>query len=254
MKITILGCGSAGGVPLIGGEWGACDPSNPRNRRLRPSVLVEEGREALLFDTSPDLRQQLLNCNLKNLSALFYTHAHADHCHGIDDLRSVNWLMGRSLPTYADRLTLEELKTRFGYAFNPPVTPGKYFVPSLEPYVIEGPLTFGSLKVTAFQLDHGRRHVLGFRVNDFAYTTDASDLSEDVFNLLSGVKVWVVGCIRERAHPSHAHLEKVLTWIERVKPEQAVLTHMDHRLDYAAMVAKLPPGTQPAFDGLVLTC
>ena len=254
MKITVLGCGSSGGVPLVGGDWGACDPCESRNRRRRVSVLVEEGDEVLLVDTSPDLREQLLACGATRLTALFYTHSHADHTHGIDDLRRVNWLIGKPLPIYGDAATLEELRRRFDYIFNGPVLTEHFYKPSLIPQVITRPLRFGDIQVSAFTQDHGYGISTGYRFNDFAYSTDAKNLDEAAFDALKGVKVWVVDCVREAAHPTHAHLERTLDWIARVKPERAYLTHMDHTMDYATLAAKLPAGVWPAYDGLVLEC
>jgi phosphoribosyl 1,2-cyclic phosphate phosphodiesterase len=254
MKITILGCGSSGGVPLIGNNWGSCDPLDPRNRRLRPSVLVEEGDVTLLVDTSPDLRAQLLACNLQKLTGVLFTHAHADHTHGIDDLRTVNWLVGKPIPIYADAATMEELRRRFDYIFDDPAAAGTFFKPSLQPHIIEGPLRFGAVNVTSFLQQHGKSHSRGFRFNDFAYATDTNGLDETAFAALESVKVLVVGCIREKPHFTHAHLEKTLSWIARIKPERAYLTHMDQSMDYAIVSAKLPAGVLPAYDGLVIEC
>jgi phosphoribosyl 1,2-cyclic phosphate phosphodiesterase len=254
MKITVLGCGSSGGVPLIGNDWGACDPADPRNRRRRVSVLVEEGDVTLLVDTSPDAREQLLDCGLKSLSAVLYTHAHADHCHGIDDLRSVNWLLQRPVPVYADAATVETLRTRFSYIFAASSMPEGFHRPRLEPHVIEGPLQFGPVRVVPFRQGHGPVHSSGFRFNDFAYSTDVKSLDEAAFEALRGVKVWIVDCIREPEHPTHSHLAQTLAWIARVNPERAFLTHMDQSLDYAALAAKLPAGVAPAHDGLVIAC
>lgn len=254
MKITILGCGSASGVPLIGNNWGACNPSDWHNLRLRSSVLVEEGDVTLLVDTSPDMRQQLLACELKHLTAVLYTHAHADHCHGIDDLRTLNWLIDGALPVYADAMAMEELKARFAYIFNFHPQGNSFTRPCLEPHVVDGPMTFGGLRVTPLLLRHGNGQSVSYRFNDFAYTTDVSDLDEEAFQAFDGIKLWVIGCIRERQHPAHGNLDAVLGWIRRVKPERAFLTHMDYSMDYATLKAKLPTDVEPAYDGLVLTC
>jgi phosphoribosyl 1,2-cyclic phosphate phosphodiesterase len=254
MKITILGCGSSGGVPLIGDVWGACDPNNPRNRRTRVSILVEQGDTILLVDTSPDMRQQLLAAKVKKVSAVLYTHAHADHCHGIDDLRSVNWLTQKPIPVYADEATLKELENRFPYVFQGSSVPGRFFKPVIETRRIEGAFQVEDIAVQPFVQDHGYGHSLGFRFGDFAYSTDARDLDDVAFAALEGVKCWVVDCVREEVHPTHAHLEKTLAWIARVKPERAYLTHMNQMLDYATLAAKLPAGVAPAYDGLVLAC
>jgi phosphoribosyl 1,2-cyclic phosphate phosphodiesterase len=254
MKITILGCGSAAGVPLIGNKWGDCDPANPRNRRSRASILVEEGDVALLVDTSPDIRQQLLDCDLQRLTAVLFSHAHADHCHGIDDLRSMNWIVNGPVPVFADAVTMTELRSRFTYIFEFSPKDKHFSRPYLETHNIEGPLTFGPISVTPFALQHGSGHSFGFRFNDFAYATDLTHMDDNAFEALKGVKVWVVGCIREKEHPSHASLEDVLGWIEKVRPEHTFLTHMDHSMDYARLAARLPSGVEPAYDGLVIEC
>jgi len=255
MKITILGCGGAGGVPLIGNKWGNCNPMDPRNRRLRVSILVEEGGQAFLVDTSPDMREQLLKCNLQDLTAILYTHAHADHAHGIDNIRSLNWLTGKTIPLYANDATMDDLKQRFPYIFEDRPEESKFFRPSVEPHVITShQLSFDPIEIKCFPQEHGKMISMGYRFNDFAYSTDAAELSDEAFDILAGVKVWVVGAIRERPHHTHAHVEKALSWIKRVNPERAYLTHMDHSLDYATLSGKLPAGVEPAYDGLVIEC
>jgi phosphoribosyl 1,2-cyclic phosphate phosphodiesterase len=253
MKITILGCGSSGGVPLIGNDWGQCDPSDPRNRRLRVSILVEEGPTTILVDTSPDMREQLLACNFKRLDAVLFTHAHADHSHGIDELRSVNWLIKKPVEIYADQNTLKELETRFDYIFQRSNTEA-FHKPAVTTHVVEGAFAVGAIEVLPFAQNHGRFDTVGYRFGDFAYSTDAKALSEASFAALKGVKTWVVDCIREEPHHTHSHLEQTLQWIERVKPERAYLTHMNETLDYAKLAAKLPRGVVPAHDGLVIEC
>lgn len=253
MKITVLGCGSSGGVPLIGENWGACDPKDPLNRRTRVSVLVEQGETALLIDTSPDFRQQALACGLRHLSAVLYTHAHADHCHGIDELRSVNWLTQKPIDIYADNATMGELKQRFGYIFNN-TKPNQFYKPSVTPHVIDGAFEVGGIKVVPFVQDHGYSKTLGFRFGDFAYSTDVKNLDDAAFAALDGVKVWIVDCIRPEPHPTHSHLAQTLEWIARVKPERAFFTHMNEGMDYKSLAATLPAGILPAHDGLVIEC
>jgi phosphoribosyl 1,2-cyclic phosphate phosphodiesterase len=253
MKITVLGCGSSGGVPLIGNDWGACDPANLRNRRLRGSILVEQGDTAVLVDTSPDMRAQLLACDLKKLDAVLFTHAHADHCHGIDELRSINWLTKKPVDVYADATTLTEIKARFGYIFRAG-KPGHFHKPGVEAHTIEGPFKIGDIPVVPFAQNHGREQSLGFRFGDFAYSTDAKKLDEAAFATLAGIKIWLVDCVREEPHPTHSHLAQTLDWIACVKPQSAYLIHMNETLDYAALAAKLPPGVAPAHDGLVIEC
>jgi phosphoribosyl 1,2-cyclic phosphate phosphodiesterase len=254
VKVTILGCGSSGGVPLIGNDWGTCDPADPRNRRTRVSALIEEGDTTILIDTSPDMRQQVLACDLKKLDAVLFTHAHADHCHGIDELRSVNWLMKKPIDIYADPDTLRDLEARFGYIFTG-TKPDKFYKPAVVPHAIKEPFALGGIRVTPFAQGHGPMTTLGFRLNDFAYSTDVKTLDEAAFAALAGVKVWVVDCIRENPpHPTHALLAETLAWIARVKPERAYLTHMNETLDYATLAKKLPKGVAPAHDGLAIAC
>ena len=250
----MLGCGPSWGVPRIGGAWGACDPQNPRNRRGRCSVLVEEGGARLLVDTSPDLREQLLAAGVAALDAVLLTHAHADHLHGIDDLRTVNRLMGRAIPLFADAATMAEVEQRFGYIFAPtnPAARASFYKPALERRVIDGPFQAAGIAVTPFAQDHGFSTTLGFRFGRFAYSTDVIELDEAAFAALDGVELWIVDCIRRAPHVTHSHLEKTLGWIARVKPRRAVLTHMDESLDYATLGAELPACIEPGYDGLAI--
>lgn len=235
------------------GGWGACDPTNPKNRRRRPSILVEADGTRLLVDTSPDLREQLLDAGVWEVDAILYTHAHADHCNGIDDIRSLNYYRNGPLDAYADAATLAELTTRFGYVFAPYDSAKPLFYrPCLTPHEIDGPLRLGAIDITPFEQAHGRRVSLGFRFDDFAYSTDVSALSNAAFDTLAGVRVWIVDCLSETPHPAHSHLAQTLEWIARVAPERAVLNHLSHRLDYAELAAKLPPGVEPAYDGMVI--
>lgn len=252
MKITILGCGSSGGVPLIGNNWGACDPDNPRNLRTRVSVLVEKGSTALLVDTSPDMRAQLLAVDCKKLDAVLFTHSHADHSHGIDELRSINFITRKPVDVYADATTMQELKTRFDYIFNG--TSDKFYKPSATPHIINGAFELGGINITPFAQQHLNMQTLGFRFDDFAYSTDVKTLDEAAFAALKGVKAWVVDCVRREPHPSHSHLAQTLEWIAKIKPQQAYLTHMNQSMDYATLAAELPAGVAPAYDGLVIEC
>jgi phosphoribosyl 1,2-cyclic phosphate phosphodiesterase len=254
MRVTMLGCGPSWGVPRIGGDWGACDPANPKNRRRRVSVLVEEKGAVLLIDTSPDLREQLLAASVQRVDAVLFSHAHADHLHGIDDLRSVNWLMRSAIPVFAAPHALAEIDRRFGYVFEPP-KPGREFAfykPVLDPRTIDGPFEAAGIAVTPFQQDHGYSKTLGFRIGGFAYSTDVVALDEAAFAALAGVEVWIVDCIRRRPHVTHANLERSLEWVARVKPKRALLTHMDESLDYETLRRELPAGVEPGYDGLVI--
>jgi phosphoribosyl 1,2-cyclic phosphate phosphodiesterase len=254
MRVTMLGCGPSWGVPRIGEIWGACDPSNPKNRRRRVSVLVEEGSATLLVDTSPDMREQLLDAGIRRIDAVLFTHAHADHLHGIDDLRSVNRLMKKAIPIYADAETHAAIRERFGYVLTPNQGYGGpgFYKPVLEPVVIDGPFAVAGVAVTPFAQDHGFSRTLGFRFGRFAYSTDVIELDDAAFAALAGVEVWIVDCIRREPHMTHSHLAKTLSWIARLKPRRAILTHMDESLDYATLCRELPSGTEPGYDGLVI--
>jgi phosphoribosyl 1,2-cyclic phosphate phosphodiesterase len=252
MRVTVLGCGPSTGVPVIGGNWGRCDPNDRRNRRRRVSVLVEIGGTAILIDTSPDLREQLLDAGVDRIDAVVLTHAHADHLHGIDDLRSVNRLMGSAIPLYADAKTLTEIGSRFGYVLKPVEEPGRFYKPTLTPHEIVGPFEVRGISVVPFAQDHGFSVTLGLRIGGFAYSTDVTELDDNAFAALEGVELWIVDCLRREPHPTHSHLAKTLSWILRVRPGRAVLTHMDQSLDYCELSSELPSGVEPGCDGLVI--
>jgi len=252
MRVTVLGCGASTGVPAIGPDWGRCDPNDRRNRRRRVSVLVEVGAVTILIDTSPDLREQLLDAGVARLDAVLMTHAHADHLHGIDDLRVVNRLMRSAIPLYADGQTLAEIGRRFAYVLKPVEEPGRYYKPTLVPHLITGPFEIRGIPIVPFVQDHGFSTTLGIRIGGFAYSTDVTELDEDAFAALEGVQLWIVDCLRREPHPTHSHLAKTLSWIARVGPRRAVLTHMDQSLDYREVSAELPGGVEPGQDGLVI--
>lgn len=256
MKVTVLGCGSSGGVPLIGNRWGLCDPAEPRNRRSRASILVEEAGAVVLVDMTPDARTQLLACDLQDLTAVLFTHAHADHCHGIDELRSINWMTGKPIDIYASAETLEELRARFPYALGESRQVGRsaFYKPAIISHAIEGAFEIQGLRVLPFAQQHGPMRSLGFRFGSFAYSTDVSELDEAAFAALDGVRFWIVDCVRREPHPTHAHLARTLEWIERVKPEQAWLTHMNETMDYQTLLKELPPHVRPAHDGMAIPC
>lgn len=259
-KVTILGCGTSGGVPRIGNLWGACDPDNPKNRRRRCSLLVERGgdgrKTAVLVDTSPDVRQQLLDAGVSWLDGVLYTHDHADHCHGIDDLRMVAYNGRRRVDIYHDAATGESLRRRFSYCFETP--PGSEYPAVLEaheiragePVRIEG--AGGFIEALPFRQLHGRSETLGFRFGGLAYSPDVNDLPEESLIHLQGLDVWIIDALRHAPHPSHFSVEEALSWIQRLRPKRAVLTHMHLDLDYATLARELPEGVEPAYDGMVL--
>jgi len=255
VKVTILGCGPSWGVPPIGGNWGQCDPGNPKNRRRRVGIAIVEADATILVDTPPDLREALLSINLSHIDAVIFTHAHADHIHGIDDLRLPSWELKRPIPAYGDAQTLDAIHQRFGYTMDgvrDPSGSGYYYQPILEPHAIEGKFTVAGVPVTSFIQKHGRVPSLGLRFGRFAYSTDVVALDEAAFAALAGVEVWIVDCLRREQHITHSHLAQSLAWIERVGPARAFLTHMDESLDYATLKRELPPHIEPAYDGMII--
>jgi phosphoribosyl 1,2-cyclic phosphate phosphodiesterase len=255
MKVTLLGCGGSQGVPTSAGDWGNCDPADPRNRRRRPSVLVETATLAgeartILIDSGPDLREQLLAARINRIDAVLYTHAHADHVHGIDDLRAINKAMDRPIPIWATAPVLGTLQQRFAYALEG--GGNGFYRPTLLPNAFDGPFEAEGVAVVPFEQDHGFSLSTGYRIGDFAYSTDVVQLNEAAFAALAGVRLWIVDCVRLTPHPTHSHLERTLDWIRRVGPDHAVLTHMDQSLDYTALAALLPERVEPGRDGLVL--
>jgi len=256
MRVTILGAGSSSGVPIVGGGWGACDPKEPRNRRRRASILIEHENAVFLIDSSPDCRQQLLDAEVNRLDAIVYTHAHADHSHGIDDLRWINIAINGPLPAYGDATTLKILRDRFGYVFDPLKRfEGRalhYYKPVLTPREIIGPFTVAGLTITPFEQDHGFSTTLGFRIGDFAYSTDVVRLDDAAFQALEGVETWIVDAYRVQPHPTHAHLDLTLSWIERLRPRRAIICHMGADMDYQTLRRDLPPGVEPGYDGMAI--
>lgn len=255
MRITFLGSGSSSGVPSLDHGWGDCDPANRKNRRLRQSILVEQDATRLLVDTSPDLREQLLAAGVNRLDAILYTHAHADHFHGVDDLRAINRVMDADLEVYADLATIQTMNERFRYATTPLAEgAGIYYKPVLNMHEIAPGDVFelGGVPITAFDQDHGFSRTLGFRFADAGYSTDVVELPEAAFETLEGVRLWIVSCFQWQPHATHAHVDKTLEWIERVAPEQAVLTHLSNRIDYEALERYTPDNVHAAFDGLVI--
>ena len=260
LRLIILGCGSSAGVPRIGGHWGACDPANPKNRRRRCSVLVERqgsgGVTRLLIDTSPDLREQLLDADVGVLQGVLYTHDHADHTNGIDELRGIALNTRKRVPVWADQRTGELLQTRFSYCFYR--APGSDYPPILElnrltpgqAVEIDGP--GGAIAALPFEVRHGNIDALGFRIGNVAYTPDVNGIAPESLDALAGLDVWIVDALRRTPHPSHFTVDEALDWIGRLAPERAVLTNMHIDLDHDALAAQLPPHVAPAYDGMTI--
>lgn len=258
LSLTILGCGSSGGVPRVAAGWGACDPHEPRNRRRRCSVLVERhgpnGVTRVLVDTGPDLREQLISAGVAHLDGVLYTHEHADHTHGIDDLRPLAIHARARVDVWADDRTAAFLRLRFGYVFEQPS--GSDYPPILNLHrlapgrraAIEG--QGGAIEALPFELVHGRDRALGFRFEGIAYTPDVSAIPDASIAALEGLDVWIVDALRDVPHPSHFSLTDALTWIERLKPRRAVLTNLHTDLDYAMLRARVPANVDVAYDGM----
>ena len=257
-RAIILGCGSSGGVPRLGGQWGECDPTNPKNARRRCSLLVEregpDGTTRVLIDTSPDMRAQLLDAGIGELNAVLYTHPHADHVHGLDDLRMIVFNMRERLQVWADGETSNALLDRFGYAFVQPK--GSPYPPICELNLIKGDVTIdgpgGPLTFTPFEVEHGSINSLGFRFGNTAYLPDVSSIPDETWGALEDLDLWIVDALRRAPHPTHSHLENTLAWIDRAKPKRAVLTNMHNDLDYQTVADETPDHIEPAYDGMIL--
>jgi phosphoribosyl 1,2-cyclic phosphate phosphodiesterase len=258
LRLTILGCGSSGGVPRVGVGWGACNPDNPKNRRRRCSVLLErtsgDSTTGVLIDTSPDLREQLLDAGVARLDAVLFTHEHADHTHGIDDLRPLVIAMRRKMPVYADRVTSELLMMRFGYCFETPA--GSGYPPILESHrldhdvatVVSGP--GGPIRAVPFRLVHGDIDAFGFRIGNLAYAPDVSKVPDASMSAFEGLDILILDALRYLPHPTHFSVAEALALIDQVKPKRAILTNLHTDLDYDKLRSELPPHVEPAFDGM----
>jgi phosphoribosyl 1,2-cyclic phosphate phosphodiesterase len=250
MQVRILGCGTSSGVPRVGNDWGACDPANPKNRRRRVSILVSRADTRILVDTAPDLREQLLDAHVGDIAAVLWTHDHADHCHGIDDLRQLFHARGAPVEGYARRDTLDHLVSRFGYAFE-----GKGgYPPVVNAHLLADAMDVEGIQVRIVDQPHGNILTAGIRFDSdgksIGYSTDFNAMTDDMLNLFKGVDVWIVDALRRHPHPSHGHLGQVLGWIGAVQPGRAILTHMDQSMDYESLLGELPPNVEPGFDGL----
>lgn len=260
LKFTILGCGSSGGVPRLGPTWGACDPDNPKNKRLRCSALIEKieegGRTSILIDTSPDMRQQLLSVKCSHLHGVFFTHDHADHTHGIDDLRMVAYAMKKKITCYFSPETRNSIISRFSYCFIQ--KEGSGYLPILNESLIndESIIRIDGLNsyidVQPIPQLHGDITSLGFRIGGLAYSPDISNIPKGSIAYLENLDVWIVDALRYSDHPSHFSVKMALDWIERLKPKRAILTHMTSDLDYETLKNKLPNSVEPAYDGMTI--
>ena len=258
LVVTILGCGSSGGVPRVGSGWGACDPGNPKNRRRRCSILVErpgpEGTTTVLVDTSPDAREQLLDAGVSRLDAVLFTHEHADHMHGIDDLRALVIYMRRRIPVHADEVTSQVLKSRFGYCFETPA--GSPYPPILDLHRMDGasPVTVdgpgGAIAAAPFRMIHGSGDALGCHFGKLAYAPDVSRMPDESAQALQGLDVLILDALRYTPHPTHFTVAEALAFIEQVRPRRAILTNLHTDLDYDRLAAQLPAGVEPAYDGM----
>lgn len=253
MKITILGCGSSNGVPTATGEWGACNPQNPKNTRSRPSILIQVDDIKILVDTSPDFRSQAINAGITSLDAILFTHEHADHIMGIDDLRSIARKMGQQIDVFASGTVLNLLINKFSYLFLNNNNMDDLYRPIYRPHAIIDQFKIKDSIVTPFKQDHGTCESLGYRIENFAYSTDVVRLTDGSLETLQGLDCWVVDCLRKHpAHPTHAHWDVAKKWIDRIKPKRVILTHMNFETDYDEFLNFLPDGVEPAYDGLVI--
>jgi phosphoribosyl 1,2-cyclic phosphate phosphodiesterase len=250
MEVRILGSGTSSGVPRVGNDWGACDPAQPRNRRRRAAILVTHGRTRILVDTPPDLREQLLEADVSDVDAVIWTHDHADHCHGIDDLRQLYHARRRPVIGYARQETLDSLRLRFAYAFD-----GKGGYPAVsEPRLLPDHINVNGLSIRTLDQPHGSITTAGLRFDaegkTIVYSTDFNELTPEMQMAFQGVDLWIVDALRRRPHPTHPHLDQALAWIAELRPQRAVLTHMDNSMDYDTLCGELPEGVEPAYDGM----
>lgn len=253
MRAVLLGCGTSSGVPRIGGDWGDCDPADTRNRRRRASILIESATTRILVDTSPDLREQLLAADISTIDAVIWTHDHADHCHGIDDLRQLFHARGAPVTGYARPETLAVLMQRFDYVFH-----GRNGYPATataQPLIDD--MMVGDIRVRTVDQPHGSITSAGLRFEAegaaIGYATDFHEVTDAMASLYTRLDLWIVDALRHKPHPTHPHLAQTLGWIERLRPGRAVLTHMDQSMDYATLAATLPSGVEPGRDGLTMT-
>lgn len=249
--LTILGCGGSTGVPTIGNRWGECDPAEPRNRRLRPSALVKTATTSVLIDTGPDLRRQFNRINQDDLDAVLYTHAHADHINGLDELRPLSLFNRRVFELYGNAETLEEIERRFDYMFTG--SPDGFYKPHVVSKIIDGPFNVGDINIQPIEQEHGDLTSIGYRFGDVAYSTDVSGLDDDALAALQGLDTWIIDAgnsFVEAPSPVHANVQQIIEWVEVLKPKMTYLTHLTLFMDYQTCIARLPETVIPAHDGL----
>ena len=259
-RFCILGCGSSGGVPRIDGDWGECDPNESRNRRSRCSLLIQRyahkgGVTNVLIDTSPDLRNQMIGANVKHIDAVLFTHDHADHIHGIDDLRAFFLHQKKSIPVWMNTETAQTVTNRFEYCFRevnnsgyPPILKNNVILEDYSPVTIHG--SGGTVTCVPFKQHHGRIISLGYRVANIVYSSDISDLPEESFSMIQNVDLWIVDALRYTVHASHFHLDKALDFIDKLGVKRAILTNLHIDMDYQSLKNALPSHVIPAYDGM----
>jgi phosphoribosyl 1,2-cyclic phosphate phosphodiesterase len=252
LTLTLLGSGTSSGVPRIGNDWGACDPAEPKNRRMRVSILVESATTRILVDTSPDMRAQLLAADVIDIDAILWTHDHADHSHGLDDVRQIYHHRRAPVPGYARAQTMRLLQQRFAYAFEG----ANGYHPTIEAHILPDGLRIGDIDIACVDQPHGDIWSTGFRFSHggrtIGYATDFHAITPDMLALYDGIDLWVVDALREKPHPTHAHLAMTLAGIEATRPGRAILTHMDQSMDYATLRRTLPKGVEPGYDGMIV--
>ena len=253
MKVRIMGAGASSGVPYVSGDWGRCDPNQPKNKRTRASILIEDKCERIVVDTGPDFRAQFIESGSGPIDGVIFTHSHADHVHGIDDIRAINSMMKKEIPAFGYEECLTEVARRFNYVFKPvdPSSRQGWFRPAMTANPIDnGDHKIGDFEFQIFEQDHGVCRTTGIRIGKIAYSTDVVSLDSEALRALKGVKTWIVGCLRREGHFVHAGLEQVLSWADFIGPERVILTHMNATMDYDELLSELPAGIEPGYDGL----
>jgi len=249
MKIRVLGCGTSTGVPRLGSGWGACDPQEPGNRRLRSSILLESGGETLLVDCGPDLREQLLTAGVESIDQVLVTHDHADHCHGIDDLRPIAQSRGGPVPLLARQDVLDRLEQRFRYIF----VETRFYRPVMKSTPVQDELSVGKATLRFVDQPHGGITSLGIRADEggrsAGYAIDFHEMTDEMFAMYRGLDLWICDCLRRAPHPTHAHLDAVIGWAKELGASQLLLTHLDNSMDFKSLSAELPDWAAPAYDG-----